>query len=138
MVVAGDWPQFGGPQRDFTLAESDVHPDLLAWPVGGPRQLWQRSLGDGFSGVVISNGKLVTMYRQDNVETIIALDADSGNKLWQVDYDCPFESWEYGSGAFSTPTVVDNRVYCVGVMAVLHCLDLRSTKSESFPLNVHG
>ena len=125
-LSAHQWRQFGGQRRDFTLSGFDVHPDLLAWPAGGPRQLWQRSLGDGFSGISISAGRLVTVFRQDDVETVVAFDASSGDTLWKHSYDCPFESWEYGSGAFSTPTIVDDRVYCVGVMAVLHCLDLET------------
>ena len=121
-----NWPQFGGPRRDFTLTRNEVHADLLSWPPSGPRELWQRELGDGYSSVVFAHGKLVTMFCKGGRETIIALDPDSGRDLWTHSYACPFESWEYGSGAFSTPTIVGDRVYCVGIMAMLHCLDLET------------
>ena len=42
------WPQWGGPARNF-IADA---PGLAAsWPTGGPRRIWQRPLGDGFSAI---------------------------------------------------------------------------------------
>ncbi len=122
------WPQFGGPRRDFTLQREEIDSSLLTWPATGPQVVWERTIGDGFAAAVISRNTLVTMFCRDETETIIALNPDSGRELWKHTYACPFDSWEYGSGAFSTPTIVGQRVYCIGIMAQLHCLDLATGK----------
>ena len=71
---AQDWPQFGGPQRNFTLEGAAVQANWKSWPPAGPREVWQRQLGDGFAGMVIAEGTLVTMFHQAGSETVIALD----------------------------------------------------------------
>ena len=56
---SGDWPQWGGPQRNFV-----VHAKGLAgtWPASGPRMLWKRDLGEGYSAAAVERGTLFTMY----------------------------------------------------------------------------
>lgn len=49
-------PQFGGPTRDFQVADA---PTLASsWPPEGPKKLWVRDLGPGFSGIAVSSGRL--------------------------------------------------------------------------------
>ena len=45
LVTAADWPQWGGPNRDF-VAPGEVR---LAdsWPPGGPPVNWERKLAAG-------------------------------------------------------------------------------------------
>ena len=58
-VAAQDWPQWGGPNRDFTVTA----PRLAdAWPAGGPKRLWTRPLGAGHSSIVADGDRLYTMY----------------------------------------------------------------------------
>src|SRR5947208_1566586 len=57
--VLAQWPQWGGPNRDFKV---DSPPLADTWPTDGPRKLWTRPLGEGFSGIVLSDGRLFTMY----------------------------------------------------------------------------
>ena len=54
-----DWPRWGGPGGDFK-----VDTDGLAkkWPKDGPKQLWRRDLGDGYSSIVCDGARLYTMY----------------------------------------------------------------------------
>ena len=44
------WPQRGGPGQDFVSKASGL---AKTWPESGPRQLWTRDLGDGYSGVLV-------------------------------------------------------------------------------------
>src|SRR5258708_7498002 len=46
-VRANDWPQFLGPSRDGTCPETDL---AATFPSGGPKVLWQKDVGQGFSG----------------------------------------------------------------------------------------
>ena len=59
-VVLAEWPQWGGPGRDFT---AEASASLSALPANGPRLLWKQDLGPGFSAIVSDDERLVTMYR---------------------------------------------------------------------------
>jgi hypothetical protein len=54
------WPQWGGPTRDFKVSGAGI---ARSWPSGGPKTLWARELGDGYSAIVGDGRVLVTMYR---------------------------------------------------------------------------
>jgi hypothetical protein len=45
------WLQWGGPHRNFQT-EAKL-PD--AWPAAGPKILWRRPLGEGYSSILKSN-----------------------------------------------------------------------------------
>ena len=66
-----EWPQFGGPNRNFMV---DVKGLATAWPEGGPKKLWSRPLGEGYSTVAVDNGTLFTMYRKGDNEVVIAME----------------------------------------------------------------
>src|SRR5689334_8141058 len=46
-----DWPQWGGPNRNFIVSARGLAP---IWPASGPKQLWSRPLGHGHSSIVTS------------------------------------------------------------------------------------
>jgi outer membrane protein assembly factor BamB len=100
-----------------------------AWPPEGPKQLWRRTLGDGYSAISVAGGRLFTMYRRAEQEVVVALDAAAGTTAWEHAYDAPF-SREYdvqnGPGPHATPLVAGGRVFAVGATGVLHALDERS------------
>ena len=63
------WPQWGGPNRNFAVATTGLADE---WPEGGPRKLWHRELGAGYS---FSAPTLVarTLYVRDR-KHVMALD----------------------------------------------------------------
>jgi len=99
-----------------------------SWPDGGPPKLWSRELGDGYATIVADGDRLYTMYRRDDKEIVVALDARSGGTVWEFSYDSPHTELmdQFGPGPHSTPLVVGDRLYTVGINVVLHCLDKRS------------
>jgi outer membrane protein assembly factor BamB len=122
----GQWPQWGGSNRDFTVETTGL---ADKWPEDGPKALWHRGLGSGFSSIVVDDGRLFTMYRKDKKdahEYTIALDATTGKTIWQQQTlaAVPPETLDYGkdfSGPNSTPLVVGDRLFTVGRNAILHC-----------------
>ena len=54
------WTQWGGPRRNFQTEASGIKD---VWPAGGPRVVWTRPLGEGYSAPVVENGVLYTMLR---------------------------------------------------------------------------
>ncbi len=125
LPAAADWPQWGGPERNFTAATKGL---AAAWPEGGPKRLWQRELGEGYSGLAVVDGRLYTLYREGGDEVVIAVAADSGKTVWQHRYPVPLEglNTEHGPGPHATPLVVDGRVFTVGSRGRLLALDAAS------------
>src|SRR6185295_839823 len=56
-----DWAQWGGPHRNFI---SETKGLAATWPATGPRRVWQRELGEGYSAIAVERGMLFTMYRK--------------------------------------------------------------------------
>lgn len=126
---SSDWAQWGGPQRNF---KSDVKGLATTWPETGPRRLWQRELGDGYSAIVAEGGTLFTMYRKGDNEVVIALDAATGKTVWEFSYAAPFSSeydMTYGTGPHATPLVAGNMVFTSGATGKLHSIDKKTGKS---------
>lgn len=122
-VDAEDWPQWGGPSRDFRLVEREL---ATHWPDNRPPELWRRRLGDGYSAISVVDDVLYTMYRSGKgTEAVITLDGATGKTIWE--YEQTALPWErhnntYGPGPHVTPLVLGDHVYAVGVNGTLVCL----------------
>jgi outer membrane protein assembly factor BamB len=135
------WPQWGGPTRDFKVASTGLAP---TWPAGGPREVWSRPLGEGYSAIAVGGDTLYTMYRparglmgalaakitgSAGQEVVVALDAATGKTRWEHVYDAPLDDkmdMEYGPGPHATPLLAAGRVFTVGVTGKLHAFDATS------------
>ena len=125
------WPQWGGPNRDFTVDTSGL---ADSWPDGGPTRIWHRELGDGYSTIVFDKGVLYTMYRKVMSapdEVTVALDAATGKTVWEHRFSAPLaepvdDSGWGGKGPNATPVIVGNRLFTVGSHAVMHCFDKKT------------
>lgn len=124
--VCGQWTQWGGPKCDFSVDTSGLAKE---WPSEGPKKLWSRPLGDGYSAVLADDGLLYTMYRADEKERIICLDARTGETKWEHAYGCdarPGHVMEFGDGPRATPLIVGDRLFAIGVSGIMHCLDKKT------------
>ena len=121
-LVAEDWPQFLGPNRDGVYAG----PALAdAWPEDGPARVWTKRVGQGFAGPVVADGRLILFHRLRNVEVIEALDALTGRTQWSHEYVTSYrDDFGFDEGPRSVPVVADGRVYTFGAQGTLHALDL--------------
>jgi len=124
-----EWPQFGGPTRDFQVDAAGLAP----WGSEGPRRIWERDLGDGYSSIAAAGGVLYTLYTPATgaEERVIALDAASGKTLWERGNPVTFRSdmnMEYGPGPHSTPLLVAGRLFTTGVVGRLQALDPKTGK----------
>jgi len=126
---AADWIQWAGPNGDFTVNVTGL---AELWPEGGPKQIWKRPLGDGYSSVLSKGDRLFTMYRdKEEEEVVVALDAGTGKTLWEHRYSrklWPDMTKEFGEGPNATPAIIGDRIVSVGVSGNLRCLNLDSGK----------
>jgi outer membrane protein assembly factor BamB len=125
-LAASDWPQFLGPNRDGISTETGLLP---SWPKNGPPVLWQKEVGEGYSGPVIAGGKLILFHRVGDNDIIACLDAATGKERWKFAYPTSYQDQlGKGDGPRATPVVAGNRVYTLGAQGKLHCLELDSGK----------
>src|SRR5690242_3334612 len=87
LAQVSDWAQWGGPHRNF---QSDAKGLAAAWPATGPRRLWQRELGEGYSSIAVEHGMLFTMYRKGENE----VDGNTGVSFAQL--SLPESPWSCG------------------------------------------
>jgi len=117
-AAAGDWPQFRGPNRDGISAESGL---LETWPEGGPKVLWRAALGDGFSALAVTAGRVYTLFSRGDDEFAGCFDAASGAELWRTRLDRAWRD-EFGDGPRSTPTVDGDQLYAFSSRGKLYAL----------------
>ncbi len=136
---AQGWPQFRGPDRNGISQETGI---LKEWPEAGPKELWRREIGVGYSAPSIADGRLYTMYSKQvevepaesseaaeqapeqstkTIDVAAAFDAASGNQLWQVEIGEAVAS-DWGDGPMASPTVSGPVVYVLGSLGKLLAL----------------
>ncbi len=122
------WPQWGGPNRNFIVPDTSLN---TTWPADGPKELWSKPIGDGYATISVAQNMLFTMHRQDEHEIVLALDPDTGDTKWQYTYAAPlFKKLDrgFGVGPRSSPLIIGDLVFTVGITAKLHALNLRTGK----------
>jgi outer membrane protein assembly factor BamB len=118
------WSQWRGPDRNGISSETGL---ARSWPEEGPPIVWQiKGLGKGYASVSVAGGRVFTLGRRREGETLIALDGRvgqgaSGKELWAT---------RFGDGDHSngTPTVDGKRVYAIGLAGDLVCADVETGK----------
>lgn len=125
-ACADDWPQFLGPRRDSTSTEKGL---ARTWPQGGPKRIWQREVGEGYSGPVIAGDKLILFHRVGNNEVVECLQAATGKALWKHTAPTQYEdALNKGNGPRATPTIAEGKVITLGAAGELTCLELATGK----------
>lgn len=119
------WAQFGGPNRDFKVNSKGL---AEKWPEGGPKKIWERELGDGYSTIVVDEGMLYTMYRKGEEEFTVGLDAKTGKTVWENKHPSPVTEVmnQFGPGPHTTPIVDGPFVFSIGTNGVLKAFEKKS------------
>ncbi len=118
-IHSADWPQWRGPHRDGQTSE----PLPTRLPVEAPIR-WRLSIGHGYSGPVVSAGRLVFLDDAGGMETAHALDAGSGAKRWSTALGEAFAD-EFEPGPRCTPVIDGDRVFVQTAKGELRCLSLQ-------------
>jgi outer membrane protein assembly factor BamB len=115
---AADWPRWRGPDLNGISRETGWQ---SKWPDNGPKQLWKASVGTGFSGISVSQGRAYTMGNIDGSDIVYCLDTATGKILWQHSYPCDLDPKYFEGGPTATPTVDGDRVYTLSRKGDLIC-----------------
>jgi outer membrane protein assembly factor BamB len=119
-----DWPQFLGPHRNGVY---DAPALDASWPKEGPPLRWKKEVGQGFSGPVVQQGKLIVFHRLADKEVLDCLHAGDGRPVWHFEYSTSYhDDFGFDEGPRATPALGTGKVYSFGAEGVLSCLDLQS------------
>lgn len=121
-----DWPVWGGKNRDFISTASGL---ADSWPATGPKKIWSRPLGDGYSAIAEESGSLYTAFRRNSKDVVTALDAATGKTLWEYEYQNPFRNSypeKVGPGPYAMPQVIGERVVTASGTGKIHSLDKKT------------
>jgi outer membrane protein assembly factor BamB len=121
-LSAEDWPQFLGPERNGVYRGP---PLAEMWGAQGPRVVWRKTVGQGFSGPVVAQGRVILFHRVGAEEVVEALDARTGAGRWRYAYATTYrDDFGFDEGPRAVPVVAGGVVYTFGAQGQLHALDL--------------
>jgi outer membrane protein assembly factor BamB len=103
--------------------------DILSiWPAQGLPRLWKQPIGGGYASFVAAGGRAFTIEQRRGQEVVAAYDIETGRELWTHTWDADFRESMGGDGPRATPTWHEGRLYALGAVGELRCLDARSGK----------
>ena len=124
------WPQWGGPDRNFVAPAADL---LTTWSEDGPKKIWRRPLGDGFSSIVSDGPRLYTLYREGGEDVAIAIDAKTGDTAWATKYAAPFRetcSEQLGPAPRAAPLIAGGRLIAISAGGLMTSFDRATGKPQ--------
>ena len=105
------------------------------WPTGGPKVLWKKEIGIGFSSMTVSDGRVYAMgntgtkgdkQEESHADVVYCFDARTGSEIWRHVYLTPLDPKYYEGGPSATPTVADGKVFTLSKAGEAYCLDAAS------------
>ncbi|MDZ4289974.1 MAG: PQQ-binding-like beta-propeller repeat protein [Prosthecobacter sp.] len=125
---ADDWPQFRGANRDAIWKETGI---LTTFPAAGLKVAWRAPVGYGLSSPVIAQGRVflsdAELQKPKGRERLHCFDEKTGKALWTHAHEVTYPTWAFDpsqkAGPNSTPIVQDGKVWSLGMMGDLFCLD---------------
>ena len=124
VIHAADWPCWRGPEHNGISRETGWQDQ---WK-GEPKILWKAAVGEGFSSMTVSGGRVYTMGLTGRSEQVVCLNAGTGARLWKHSWPTAFKAQFYEGGTSGTPTVDGQRVFVFGQSGELIALDAASGK----------
>lgn len=125
-VFAGDWPQFLGPQRNGHSDETGL---IDQWPEAGLKVVFRVPGGVGMSGVSVAGNRVVTLVQDASAQSVICLDANTGNKIWSTPIAPAFKN-AMGNGPRSAPALTSDQGFVFTGEGLLAAVDLDSGEKQ--------
>ncbi len=120
-IEPGDWPRFRG--TDFDNINKDATPLSEKWDTAGPAIVWRTTLGEGYAGPAIHNGRvyLLDYNERKKADALRCFSLSSGKELWRRWY---YVDLKRNHGYSRTiPAVTDKYVVTIGPRSHVMCVD---------------
>ncbi|HVR75691.1 MAG TPA: PQQ-binding-like beta-propeller repeat protein [Planctomycetota bacterium] len=129
-AFAEDWAEWLGPTRDGVSAEKGW---LKDWPPEGPPRLFEKPIGEGYSGLSVASGRLILYHRVKDTNVLESLDPLTGKPQWRFEEPADYtDAYGYNGGPRSQPLVHKDGdrslVFALCPRGVLNALDLSTGK----------
>jgi outer membrane protein assembly factor BamB len=140
-TTADDWPRWMGSKGDGVWRESGI---VESFPAEGPAILWRKEIAAGYAGPAVAGSRVYVMDRikdsglgrevENNLrqhgeipgsERVVCLDAATGDEIWTHVYERSYKI-AYPTGPRCTPLIDGDRVFTLGAMGDLLCLNAES------------
>jgi outer membrane protein assembly factor BamB len=120
--AAAEWRQWRGPDRNGRSPETGL---LQEWPEGGPKLLWTaKGIGDGYTAITKSEGRIFTMGDLEGASHVVALDADGGKIAWKAKVGkAGAPGWGGFAGPRASVTLDGELAYAVDQWGQLVCVE---------------
>lgn len=120
--VESDWPCFLGPDGTGITPETGL---LEEWPETGPRVLWEKHIGKGYSAPSIRGDRIVIHHRERDLDVVECLKVSDASSVWRYEYETDFsDPYGYSNGPRCSPLLTDTLCYTFGAQGRLVCLKL--------------
>jgi outer membrane protein assembly factor BamB len=122
-VVAEDWTQFRGPNRDGISRETGLWNSIQS---KDPQLVWMADgVGNGYASVSIMKDRLYTTGNSKNNQVLSCVSLKDGKVLWSQPINEANKKHGY-PGSRTTPTIDGDRLYAVSSDGAIVCLNARS------------
>jgi outer membrane protein assembly factor BamB len=120
-LMPGDWPRFRGV--DFDNISKDATPLKDKWDTAGPRIVWRATLGEGYAGPAVHNGRvyLLDYNERKKADVLRCFSLASGTELWRRWY---YVDLKRNHGYSRTiPAVTEKYVVTIGPRSHVMCTE---------------
>ena len=103
---------------------------LRAWPAGGPKKLWEVTLGEGYAAAAVVDGRVFVIDHDAaaKADVMRCLSLDDGREIWQNRYAVEIAP---NHGITRTvPTVIGDYVISFGPKYHVACWDAKTGKNH--------
>ena len=118
-VSATDFPGYFGPNGSGVVDSVEIDAERFSEAT----TLWKKSIGEGWSGFSVRNGFAVTMEQRDVFECVTCYKVESGDLEWIYKHETRHDDFMGKAGPRATPTIHNGKVYAVGSLGNLVCLN---------------
>ena len=101
-----------------------------SFPSGGLKISWRAPVGRGWSSPIVAQGRVyvtdVEVAGHTAWERVLCFDETTGKRLWSHPYAVNYPDWAFdpaAGGPRATPILQDGRVFTLGALGQLFCLD---------------
>jgi outer membrane protein assembly factor BamB len=125
-VIPGSWPRFRG--ADYDNISKDTTPLAESWDTSGPPIIWQTTLGEGYAGPAVRNGRVYILdyNEKKKADMLRCFSLKSGTELWRRWYNVDLKR-NHGYSR-TIPAITDKYVVTIGPRAHVMCLNPLSGK----------
>jgi outer membrane protein assembly factor BamB len=131
-VMAGDWTQWRGPNRDGKSTDTGL---LKSWPAGGPKLDWKSDdVGTGYGSPAVVGDRIYLIggstSKSDSKDSLYCVSAKDGTKLWSQEFGTAVGKYldGWGGGPRATPTIDGEFLYVLGATGDFACMNTKDGK----------